>query len=216
MEPKSDDQPNIDPRIRCFERQEDARAFDTAITQLMSAIQKQARQLLVDERNVLRFNHGNRWVHTAREHGDKESTMHTISVEHTIPFKGIAENDLGLIEKSILPISESMERQFAQDIYGVVGAGAERVGNVVDARQNSIPESFLTMLRKIEFGVDREGNVSLPQVHLGPDLHDRFMTELNSQPPEFGEEVERIKAEKSKVALAREAERKAKFKRRPS
>ena len=216
MERENKDKFDVDPRIRCFERRDDARAFDTAVSKLMAALQKQSRQLLIDERNVLKFSHGNRWVHTAREHGDKEPTMQTIEVEHTIPFKDIAENDLGLIERSIIPINESMERQFAQNIYGVVGAGAERVGNVVDARNSSIAESFLSMLRKIEFGVDREGNISLPQVHLGPDMYDKFMAELNNQPPEFGEEVEKIKAEKSQAALVRESQRKANFKRRVS
>ena len=106
-----------------------------------------------------------------------------------------------------------MSGQFARSIYSVVGAAAERVGNVVSNKETgSTAQSFLAMLKKIEFGVDRDGNVSLPQVHVGPDMAEKMINELQSQPPEFGEEVERVKAQRSEQALQKEAERKAKFK----
>lgn len=212
MKEEKDSQGDVDPRLVCFEKPDDERAFSTSLTLAMGALHKQSSQMFVCENNVLRFNHGSRWVHSARE-VDEEPAMRTISAEWLIPFKDIAENDLGLIERSMAPVSESMDRQFAQNLYGVVGAAATKVGNVIDAREEgSVAQSFLAMLRKIEFGVDRDGNISMPQMHVSPEMGDRMLKELRNQPPEFELEVEQIKAEKAKAALAREAERKAKFK----
>jgi hypothetical protein len=79
--------------------------------------------------------------------------MHTISAEWTIPFKDIADNDLNLIARTILPMNDEMEKQFAINMYAVVGAAAEKVGNVVSARAaGSFSQSMLEMFKKIELG----------------------------------------------------------------
>ncbi len=179
----------------------------------MVKLQKKSRETFVSEHNVLRLNHGSNWVHSARN-PESDNSMHTISSESTIPFKDIAENDLGLIGRTILSISEEMDKQFAQNMYGVVGEAAQKVGNVVDAKTaGSFGASMLEMFRKLELGVDRNGNVSMPQMHVGPDLYARLPEEMSKVPPEINAEIERVKAEKIQNALDREAERKAKFKR---
>ncbi|MFD0848768.1 hypothetical protein [Sphingosinicella xenopeptidilytica] len=140
--------------------------------------------------------------------------MHSMSAKWTIPFSGIVENDLKLIGQTILPINEEMERQFAQNMYGVIGAAAERVGNVVDTKEaGSFALSILEMFQKLELGVDRDGNVSIPQMHVGPEMHERIVSEVRDMPPELLAEIERVKEEKIRRALNREEERKAKFKR---
>jgi hypothetical protein len=202
-----------DPRLFCFERDEDDRAFEASMIALMGKMQEQSRRLFIHEHNVLRMNHGENWVHSARD-AEPDTTMHNISAEWTIPFARIAENDLNLIAQTILPINEQMERQFAKNMYGVVGAAAEKAGNIVDAEgTGSFAVSMLEMLRKIELGVDRDGNVSMPQIHVGPGMYERIVSELQDVPPDLSAEIERVKAEKSQLALDREAERKAKFKR---
>jgi len=209
-EVKPDD---ADPRIRCFERPVDDEAFDSSLTALMGRLQEKTRRTFVSEHNVLRMNHGSSWVHSARD-PEPDTTMHPISAEWTIPFKDIADNDLSLIGRTIFPISEEMDRQFAQNMYGVVGAAAQKVGNVVDAKTaGSFAQSMLEMFRKLELGVDRDGNVSMPQMHVGPELYARLPEEMSKVPPELSAEIERVKAEKIKDALDREAERKGKFKR---
>lgn len=201
-----------DPRIICFDNREDDRIFDASVTRLMQRMQERSRDKFINEENILRMNHGSTWVHSARD-PEPDTSMHTISAEWTIPFKEIADNDLSLISRTILPINESMEAQFAQNIYGVVCAAAEKVGNVVDAKDSgSFAHSMLEMFRKIEIGVDRDGNISMPQMHVGPDLYKRLPEELANVPPELEAEIERVKAEKIEAALRREAERKAKFK----
>jgi hypothetical protein len=100
-------------------------------------------------------------------------------------------------------------------MYEMVSDAAASVGNVVDAKATgSIAESFLEMLRKTEVGVDRDGTISMPQLHVHPDTWVKMEEELRSQPPEFGAEVERIQAEKAEAAFDREATRKGRYKQR--
>lgn len=201
-----------DPRVYCFEKCDEEAKFESSTMKLMAKLQEPSRKQFVSEENVFRMNHGVRWVHAARGPDDEHSTMHTLSAEWVIPFKDIADNDLSLIGRTILPIKEEMERQFSQNMYRTVGAVAEKVGNVVDAKAvGSFAQSMLEMFSKIEFGVDRDGNVSLPQLHVGPGTFERIKTEMQNIPPELDADIERMKALKIEEALAREVVRKAKF-----
>jgi hypothetical protein len=201
-----------DPRFRCFERTKDEEVFETSFAALLSKMQATSRQMFVSQENILRMNHGGTWVHAARE-PEPDTLMHTMSTEWMIPFKDIAENDLTLIARTILPINQEMEKQFAHNMYGLVSATAEKVGNVVDAKAiGSFAKSMLEMFRKIELGVDRNGAISMPQIHVGPEMAERIAKELQSVPPELEAEIEQVKAEKVQQAFEREAKRKAKFK----
>lgn len=202
-----------DPRIFCFDKPDDDEAFELSVTKLMGMLQERSRATFVSPQNVLRLKHGRHWVHSARER-EPDSSMHSISSEWLIPYREIADNDLGLIARSILPVCEEMSRQFAQNMYGVVGAAAERAGNVVDAKAaGSVAASLVEMMSKIELGVDRDGNVSMPQIHVGPEAYDKLVAAMQSMDPAAAAEFERLKQEKSQQALDREAERRAKFRR---
>jgi hypothetical protein len=112
-----------------------------------------------------------------------------------------------------LPVSEEMQKQFAQNIYGVVGAAAAKVGNVVDAAASgSIAESFVEMMSKVELGFGRDGTVSMPQFHLHPSTFDRVKAAMETISPELEAKLERLKAVKTQEAYAREDARRAKFK----
>jgi hypothetical protein len=210
---ETNDQQKDDPRIFCFENTADEEAVETSVAVLIGEMQDQARRTFVSEHNILRLNHGRKWAHTARE-PEADNNFHTISAEWVLPFDEIAKNDLGLIGRAILPMNEEMEKQFAQSMYKVVGAAAEKVGNLVDAREaGSFAHSMLEMLNKIELGVDRDGTVRMPQIHAGADAYERIVRDLANVEPELQAEIERVKAEKIEQALERERERKAKFKR---
>jgi hypothetical protein len=202
-----------DPRIFCFERPEEEKAFERSVTKLVAQLNERTRAMLVSRQNVMRMNHGRNWVHSARD-PEQATSMQTISAEWLIPFREIADNDLGLIGRSILAMSEEMSRQFAQNMYGTIGAAAERVGNVVSAENaGSVSQALIEMLSKIELGVDRDGNVSMPQIHAGTDAHAKLVAELENMTPEVAAELERLRLEKTREALDREAERRAKFRR---
>lgn len=202
-----------DPRIFCFERPAEEEAFARSVTRMLGALQERERATFVSNRNVLRMNHGRQWVHSARE-PEPDTSMHSISSEWLVSFKEIADNDLSLIARSLLPVSEDMARQFALNMYGVVGAAAEQVGNVVDAKAaGSVAASLIEMMSKIELGVDRDGNVSMPQIHAGPDAYAKLVEAMQNIDPKDAAEFERLKQEKSRQAIEREAERRAKFRR---
>ena len=204
------------PKSLCFEDREQAAAIDLSLMKLMGQLRDRHARTFVSEDNVQRYNHGSTWHRPAKSEGT-DVRMHTIQATWEISFQDIVDNDLGLIGRSILPASEEMDRQFAGAMYAMVSDAATSVGNVVDAKtEGGVAQSFLAMLRKIEFGVDRDGNLSLPEIHLGPSMFDKVVSELSDQPPEFSAEVERIKAAKAVVAFAREDERKRRFKRRDS
>lgn len=213
MAEKGEDPEKPDPRVTCFESKEDEAAFDQSLMKLMGVVQDRTRANFVSEHNVLRMNHGGSWRHSARAE-EPDTTMHHISSEMTIPFKDIADNDLDLIGRTLIPINEDMQRQFSQNMYAVVGAAADKVGNVVNAKElGSFAQSMLEMFRKIELGVDRDGKVSMPQLHLNPETYERMAAEMQSIPPDVQAEIDRVKAAKIEAAYEREAERKAKFKR---
>ena len=69
----------------------------------------------------------------------------------------------------------------------------------------------MAMLEKIELAVDKDGTVSMPQLHVSPELGDRMMAALENTSQDYKDRVEELKARKTVEALAREAERKAKF-----
>src|SRR4051812_39942287 len=99
-------------------------------------------------------------------------------------------------------------------LYETVSEAVEQVGNVVSGKGKPKPEAILKALRKIEFGVNRKGEVTRPEIHLHPDQVPEFVKAVQEAGPEFNAEVNRVTAEKDAAALAREAERKARFKKR--
>jgi len=101
-----------------------------------------------------------------------------------------------------------------QTLYQTVPEAVEEVGNVVDAKGKTTTGAFLEMLRKIEFGVDRKGEVTRPEIHTHPDNAPKFLKALEDAGPEFGAEVERLMAEREAEALERERVRKTRFKKR--
>jgi hypothetical protein len=198
-------------RVFCFVDDEIVHGFERAQMKMLNELNKLRTSIYINDNNALAYSHGSKWVHTAQE-GETEAQLQTFSAELIIPNQSIVENDLGLISRVLVTISESMSNQLATSILSVVGAAAEQAGNVVsDKETGSTAQSFLEALRMIEFGVDKEGNVSLPQWIVGPDMADKLVNELQSQPPEYLEEVKQLTAERSELALRKEAERKSKF-----
>lgn len=202
-----------DPRVFCFERPQDDEAFERSVTKLVGQLNERTREALISRQNVMRMNHGRNWVHSARD-PEPDTSMQSITAEWLIPFREIADNDLSLIGGSIRQMSEEMSRQFAQNMYRMLGEVCERVGNVVSAENaGSVSQSLIEMMSKIEFGVDRDGNVSMPQIHAGEEAHAKLVAELGNMTPEVAAELERLRLEKTREALEREAERRAKFRR---
>ncbi|AWM59621.1 hypothetical protein C6Y58_09060 [Stutzerimonas stutzeri] len=67
------------------------------------------------------------------------------------------------------------------------------------------------MLETIEFTADKDGNVRLPQIHMGPEAFEIFTAQMKEMQPDMEARIEEIKAEKIKKAQEAEESRKARF-----
>ncbi len=124
----------------------------------------------------------------------------------------IKEGDFQVFEQQAQKLAQMFCRSFAEHMYRTVGDGAESVGNTVHGEGKSFPDQFIEMLEKIEFGVDKQGVPTLPEIHASPEYAQKMLDALNAQGPEYSERVEQIKERKSAAALERERERKSRFK----
>jgi hypothetical protein len=105
-----------------------------------------------------------------------------------------------------------------EHLFQTAEEAASSAGNKISRNEHggNIPAGFLAMLEKIEFGVDRHGRATRPTMHVAPATGKNFLEALESQPAEYHLKVETLSIEKEKNAIAREAERIAKFRwRRP-
>ena len=132
--------------------------------------------------------------------------------EVLLKFKDVVSNNLQVINEINADFVEKMYGSMMKSMFRELDEVCENVGNVVNAKNfKSNSEAFLEMLRKIEFGVGRDGKPSLPSIHASPQMVDALLKELSSNGPEFNAEVERIKEQKIKAALEKERQRQARF-----
>jgi len=199
--------PQNQPRQTFFEFREEARAFARSFSAMIQARVREGQP--IPEQNVFHYTHGRTWDHPQ---SSGEGEMQTLSAEMEVGFADLMGGRLEAFPETVEHVSEQMRSHFFRMMYDTISEGAAKVGNVVSALDaGSFAAGFMEALRKIEFGVDRDGNVRMPEFHVGPNVAERFMAELESQPPEFKAEVERLKQEKFEAALKREQERKNRF-----
>lgn len=188
-----------------------AAAFTSAFTRMLAEQAKLAVSQYTSDENTMRLRHGGEWQHP----GAPEAVgtgMQPHSAVIATDFKELVDHDLGAIDRAAKQLVDSLGKQFAQMVYSTVAASCDQTGNVVDAKASgSLTEAFLKGIEKVEFSVDRNGQVRLPEVHLHPTAFAHMKAALETAPPEFAARMEAIKASKTADALKREEERKAKF-----
>ena len=188
--------------------------FDKALSEDVAITMKEQRKVVIPGNNVFGYTHGTKWhtitTETKNENEINEMQKHTTEVE--ISFQDIIDNNLEALEKYKNKLVSGFMQELMMVVYETVSESTKRTGNVVDAKGGGFKaEQFIEMLEKIEFGVDRNGNVSLPEIHAGPELAEKMLKELSAQGPEFEKRVQEITQKKSESALKREAERRSKF-----
>lgn len=186
-------------------------AVQSSMTKLLIERQRALTESIMSPHNTLHYSHGMKWRHPANP-DDEDSTMESHSAEFSLPFSRLVDGDVSLILESIDGMSEEFHQQLMESMYSLISRTCEKTGNTVKASQANFPEAFEEMLEKIEFSVDRNGDVSLPQLHTGDA---KGMTQaLEAQPPEYHERIKRLIERKSAEAREQEALRRSKFEER--
>lgn len=189
-----------------------ARAVSAGFTRMLAKIAERGRNQYISQENVQKYHHGETSVAHYASDPENATTMMTISHQTELSLDSVLAGDFSMFEKNLAGLAKGFQDSFVRNLYQTVGDGAERVGNSVSAKGRPHAEVFLEALKKIEFGVDREGNVSVPDFHVSPEVYSELIASPEAQSEEIQKEFDRVKEEKSKAALEREAERKAKFK----
>lgn len=185
--------------------------FNESLRNLLSKLQQHAMAKYVPPENAQRLKHGATFSNPAAPQV-YNGEIETHSTLFDITLESIASNDVTILEKCFSSFQESADEQFAHLIYSSLSKVCDQTGNVVDSKKSgSLQLAFLEMLEKIEFVADKNGEVKLPEVHLGTDAFNEFEKTMQESTPEFNELVEGIKTRKTIEALDREVERKAKF-----
>tara|TARA_R110000868_G_scaffold352856_1_gene614099 strand:+ start:3717 stop:4349 length:633 start_codon:yes stop_codon:yes gene_type:complete len=174
--------------------------------------QKELRAQFMTEENALRYQHGSKIVHPADD--DNEPTnMQQHSAVTQLRFDDILSNNMDAWAKELVEMSDAMHGSFMGMVFKTVSDVSDKTGNVISAKEaGSFAQAFMEMMKKIELSVDRDGNVSMPNLYVPPGVAEKQIAELEAQPPEFHEEFKRIQQLKIDEAKKREAERKSKFK----
>jgi hypothetical protein len=208
--------PEIFQRPNFYRYLRESSSFDDYLREQMKDRLARRRAGMLDERNVQSYQHGNRWALEASAAG--ESEMRSMAAESTLHTIDIINHETTIIESYIETIVEQFYSSLMEHLFQTAEEAASSTGNKISRNEHggNIPAGFLAMLEKIEFGVDRHGRATRPTMHVAPATGKTFLEALENQPAEYHLKVEMLSIEKEKNAIAREAERIAKFRwRRP-
>jgi hypothetical protein len=167
----------------------------------------------IPARNISRYGHGLQWSARSSDRPDDVGSFqqHTAAVE--IKGRDIIDGKIEILPTYIKDMTGRFLASVMTSLYSKIQESTDRTGNIVSAKEaGSLAQAFRAALEKVEFGVDADGNVSMPEFHVPPELADRLRQELEAQGPEFVQQIEEIKARKSQAALAEEAARRGRFK----
>ena len=188
-----------------------AKAINKSFTEMLAKKCENGRSQYIDPSNVQRYHHGQSWIAHYASFPQETENMKEVSHQLEIPMQRIVDGDFLAFEEQLNRLEEAFQRSFITGLYQTISDSTERTGNTVSAQGKSHADAFLEMLEKIEFGIDKDGNVSLPQIHVSPELGKEMLDNLSSQNEDFEHKVEMIKEDKTKLALAKEVARKARF-----
>lgn len=176
--------------------------FNEAFTRQVAAELERRRDELISPRNAQHFAHGRNWKTKPTEHGDEAGEMTAHSFELLSPFNDVLNHDLTKLVASRQRLVDGLMAQFQASLYQTISQSTEKSGNTVVVSPGQTPaEAFLAALEMIEFGIDENGEVSLPQFHMGRESMEKTIADLEAQGPEFNERLEQVKVAKSELAI---------------
>lgn len=190
----------------------ESKKFGNALLDVAMRVHKDNISHMVSENNTHTFRHGRRWL-ILRETEIEESSFKKVGVDLFVEYEKILKNDVSHFFNFLESFVEGFSSQTTQILYQTISDSCEMIGNTVDRRDfTSDAETFLAMIKMIDFCVGDDGQVHLPQIHMGPDKAGKFLQNLEEQGEEFKLEVDKVIKEKTQAAWQKEEQRLDKFK----
>lgn len=194
-----------------FTYKSESEEFGKALLDMAVETHRDQISAYISKENVHSFKHGRNWL-TIREQETEESTFKEKGVELKIEYEDLLVNNTSQLFQVLSKFIEGFTSQIVQGMYQTISESCDKVGNTVkQSEYSSQAEAFLELLKKVEFSVNENGQVELPQLHVGPDAAKPLIASLESQGEEFKNEVNRIQKEKTEAALDKEKQRLNKF-----
>ena len=186
-----------------------------AVSGMTAEIQSRLNALrdeMLDPRNTLNFRHGRSWSGPVVEHADTDGEFTEHSHELLTKFEDVLNGDLGLLEREISEISENMNRSFSNTLFQKMHETTEKTGNVVHGGGNKpFPDMLIEMYEKIKLGVDRDGQISFPNLVASPSQQEKFERELAAIDDVTRKKLDAIISERVREAIGEEQVRRARF-----
>ncbi len=184
------------------------RCFAKEVHERLKAEQSQ----FISAANVQSFNHGIQWQSHNSSNPDDVSTMQSLRNEIAIDVSDLVSYRISALESTIRGLTTSMIESFLREMYATAGKACEASGQSVDGKEKSFGETFIEILEKLEFGVDREGKPVMPDIHVGPDGFEKIKNDPSIHAPEIKLRIDEITERKQREAVERERARRGKYK----
>lgn len=184
------------------------RCFAKEVHERLKAEQSQ----FISAANVQSFNHGIQWQSHNSSNPDDVSTMQSLRNEIAIDVSDLVSYRISALEATIRGLTTSMIESFLREMYATAGKACEASGQSVDGKGKSFGETFIEILEKLEFGVDREGKPVMPDIHVGPDGFEKIKNDPSIHVPEIKLRIDEITERKQREAVERERARREKYK----
>jgi hypothetical protein len=198
------------PPFSFARKQQEANAEFTSI---VSERVEVVRNKFISANNVMKLSHGSGWKSDYPHSHDNEGEFKTFSSDTGMKFQDVVDHDVSILRKNIDKLAADLSAQFQRNLFAMISESTDRSGNTVSASDHSSDvEAVLAMLEKIEFGVDENGQASLPMMVMQSNGSiEKMIEQLESAGSDYKERFEAVKQRKIAKALAEEADRKSKF-----
>jgi len=186
------------------------RELSKAIHEELRASFDARRNELFERRNTMHYLHGTHWALSDVPGEDQFSQYKQMSAETTLWHNDVIDHRVNVLDEYIAKMTDEMQRSVLSNVFETVHQSTERTGNVVKGSGN-IAADMMQMLEKIDFGSDRSGRPSPPELHVGPEQGKKIIKQLEAQPEEYQQQWVSLVAKKEKAATKQEADRISRF-----
>ncbi len=198
---------------RPFPLSSESDAFMKSFAEEVSKVLKLSRSHFVSEDNVHSFRHGTRWQSHNSYKPDEISSLQQHSNEIVVEKIDVVEYRVDVLLQMSEQLAANMSRDLAQTMYATLSDVCKENDQIVDANGQDFANSLIALLEKVDCGVDREGNPTLPSFHMHPDSYRAMRNNPIFEDASFKKKVDEITERKKSEAHQREQRRVDRFKR---